>query len=58
MGATTLWVVFPQGDVPVAAEPAPPRASDDADRRQRAQKFLGSDADRDVRSGLEMKPRW
>jgi len=56
LSAAALWVVLPRGAVPIATEPFP--APDDAQRRQRAENFLGGDPDRDVRGGQEMKPRW
>ena len=56
LSAAALWVVLPRGAAPVATEPSP--ATDDAQRRQRAENFLGGDPDRDVRGGQEMKPRW
>lgn len=56
LSAAAFWVVLPRGAVPVTTEPSP--ATDDAQRRQRAENFLGGDPDRDVRGGQEMKPRW
>ncbi|MBA8908000.1 entry exclusion protein TrbK [Aminobacter ciceronei] len=56
LSAAALWVALPRGAVPVATEPS--SAADDAQRRQRAENFLGGDPDRDVRGGQEMKPRW
>lgn len=58
LAAVALWLGILQADGQVADEPTPARMSDDADRRQRAQKFLGGDPDHDVRGGQEMKPRW
>ncbi|NTE89393.1 entry exclusion protein TrbK [Agrobacterium rubi] len=40
------------------AEEASPEAASDADRRAHREKFFGGDANRDIRGGQEMKPRW
>ncbi|QTG17341.1 entry exclusion protein TrbK (plasmid) [Agrobacterium tumefaciens] len=37
---------------------APPQAASDADRRAHREKFFGGNAERDIRGGQEMKPRW
>ncbi len=37
---------------------ASPEAASDADRRARREKFFGGNAERDIRGGQEMKPRW
>ena len=56
LSAAAVWLVLPRGAAPVVTGPAP--AADDAQRRQRAEEFFGGDADRDIRGGQEMKPRW
>lgn len=56
LSAVALWMVISTGVTPAGT--APPAAADDAQRRQRADNFLGGDPDRDVRGGQEMKPRW
>ncbi len=56
LSTAVLWVVLPRGATPRVTDPGP--AADDAERRQRAEKFFRGDPDRDVRGGQEMKPRW
>ncbi|NTC82465.1 entry exclusion protein TrbK [Agrobacterium tumefaciens] len=52
------WIVQP-GPTPMSgAEEASPAAASDADRRAHREKFFGGDANRDVRGGQEIKPRW
>ncbi|MGV2129430.1 entry exclusion protein TrbK [Agrobacterium vitis] len=52
------WIVQP-GPTPMSgAEEASSEAASDADRRAHREKFFGGDANRDIRSGQEMKPRW
>ncbi|BCH57226.1 entry exclusion protein TrbK [Agrobacterium vitis] len=52
------WIVQP-GPTPMSgAGEASPQAASDADRRAHREKFLGGNADRDIRGGQEMKPRW
>lgn len=52
------WMVQP-GPTPMSgAEEASPEAASDADRRAHREKFFGGDANRDIRGGQEMKPRW
>ena len=52
------WIVQP-GPTPMSgAEEASPEAASDADRRGHRGKFFGGGADRDIRGGQEMKPRW
>jgi Ti type entry exclusion protein TrbK len=52
------WIVQP-GPTPMSvAEEASPDAASDADRRAHREKFFGGDANRDIRGGQEMKPRW
>lgn len=56
LGVAALWLVLPRGATPVVTDLAP--TADDAERRQRAEKFFGGDPDRDVRGGQEMQSRW
>ncbi|PYE31915.1 Ti type entry exclusion protein TrbK [Rhizobium sp. PP-WC-1G-195] len=52
------WIVQ-RGPTPMSgAEEASPEAASDADRRAHREKFFGGDANRDIRGGQEMKPRW
>jgi Ti type entry exclusion protein TrbK len=52
------WIVQP-GPTPMSgAEEASPEAASDADRRAHREKFFGGNAERDIRGGQEMKPRW
>ena len=56
------------GVVWIVSQPAPPREAgaaataistpSDAERRERAEKFLGGNPNLDVRGGQEMRPRW
>ncbi|AMS45440.1 entry exclusion protein TrbK [Aminobacter aminovorans] len=57
LSAAALWIVLPRGAALDTVDPTPSTV-DDAERRQRAEKFFGGDPDRDVRGGQEMKPRW
>lgn len=56
LSVAALWMVFSRDAAPVGVSLAP--AVDGADRRHRAEKFLGGDPDRDVRGGQETQPRW
>lgn len=56
--AATIFVSLPPSDGAGALEASEPATSSDAEKRQRAEKFLGGDPDRNVRGGQEMKPRW
>ncbi|MBO9136671.1 entry exclusion protein TrbK (plasmid) [Rhizobium sp. B230/85] len=52
------WIIQ-SGPAPMpAAEEASPEAASDADRRAHRETFLGGNAERDIRGGQEMKPRW
>ncbi len=52
------WIVQP-GPTPMSvADEASPGAASDADRRAHREKFFGGNAERDIRGGQEMKPRW
>ena len=55
-GAIT-WLVQPHR-VPTGAGDASPQTASDADRRAHREKFFGGNAQRDIRGGQEMKPRW
>ncbi|MFG1365869.1 entry exclusion protein TrbK [Xanthobacter versatilis] len=57
--AVAIWIVF-QPAPPQEAGAAAPAAStpSDAERRERAEKFLGGNPNLDVRGGQEMRPRW
>ncbi len=56
--ATTIFISLRSGDAPTASETVPAPIPSDADKRRRAERFFGGDANRDVRGGQEMKPRW
>lgn len=49
------WIVQPGQS---GAGDASPQTASDADRRAHREKFFGSNAERDIRGGQEMKPRW
>nr|WP_153464030.1 entry exclusion protein TrbK [Agrobacterium tumefaciens] len=52
------WIVQPPpADLSGTGE-ASPQAASDADRRAQREKFFGGNAERDIRGGQEMKPRW
>lgn len=52
------WIVQP-GPTPMSgAEEASPEAASNVDRRAHREKSFGGDANRDIRGGQEMKPRW
>lgn len=52
------WIVQP-GPTPMSGTgEASPQAASDADRRAHREKFFGANAERDIRGGQEMKPRW
>ncbi|CUX57426.1 Conjugal transfer protein TrbK [Agrobacterium fabrum str. J-07] len=52
------WIVQPATTPMSGAEEASPGAASDADRRAHREKFFGGEANRDIRGGQEMKPRW
>ncbi|MVA37539.1 MULTISPECIES: entry exclusion protein TrbK [Rhizobium/Agrobacterium group] len=52
------WIVQPPAAHLPGAGEASPHAASDADRRAHREKFFGGDANRDIRGGQEMKPRW
>lgn len=52
------WMVQPPAAHLSGAGEASPQAASDADRRAYREKFFGGDANRDIRGGQEMKPRW
>nr|WP_064713605.1 entry exclusion protein TrbK [Rhizobium bangladeshense] len=56
--AIASWVVQPAPDVSPAAGEASGAATTDAARRRHREQFFGGDAERDIRGGQEMKPRW
>ncbi|CUX07012.1 Conjugal transfer protein trbK [Agrobacterium fabacearum S56] len=52
------WIVQP-GPTPMSGTgEASPQAASNADRRAHREKFFGGNAERNIRSGQEMKPRW
>jgi Ti type entry exclusion protein TrbK len=53
-----MWSFQPGPTSMSGAEEASPEAAYDADRRVHREEFLGGDANRDIRGGQEMKPRW
>ncbi|MBY5324363.1 entry exclusion protein TrbK [Rhizobium leguminosarum] len=56
-GAIT-WFVQPHPVPTSGAGDASPQTASDADRRAHREKVFGSNAERDIRGGQEMKPRW
>ena len=52
------WMVQPPAAHLSGAGVASPQAASDADRRAHREKFFGGNADRKIRGGQEMKPRW
>ncbi|WP_430252138.1 entry exclusion protein TrbK [Neorhizobium sp. DAR64860/K0K1] len=54
----TRWIVQPAPAALSGTGEASPPAASDADRRAHREKFFGGDANRDIRGGQEMKPRW
>ena len=52
------WIVQPEPTAMSGAEEASPEAPSGADRRAHREKFFGGNAERDIRGGQEMKPRW
>jgi Ti type entry exclusion protein TrbK len=51
------WIVQPP-PAALSGTGEAPQAASDADRRAHREKFFGGDANRDIRGGQEMKPRW
>ncbi len=51
------WIFIP-GREPVADSTSAVQPALDQERRAYREKFFGGDADRDIRAGQEMKPRW
>lgn len=56
--AVAKWIVQPPAAHLSGAGDASPQAASDADRWAHREKFFGGDANRDIRGGQEMKPRW
>ncbi|TCQ99042.1 entry exclusion protein TrbK [Neorhizobium sp. JUb45] len=52
------WIVQPPPAALSGTGEASPQAASDADRRAHREKFFGGNAERDIGSGQEMKPRW
>ena len=52
------WIVQPPPAALSGTDEASPQATSDADRRAHREKFFGGNAERDIRGGQEMKPRW
>ncbi|MBD8689619.1 MULTISPECIES: entry exclusion protein TrbK [unclassified Rhizobium] len=52
------WIVQPPAARLSGAGDTSPQAASDADRRAHREKFFGGGANRDIRGGQEMKPRW
>ncbi|MGV1832708.1 entry exclusion protein TrbK [Agrobacterium vitis] len=52
------WIVQPPPAALSGTGEASPQAASDADRRAHREKFFGGNAERDIRGGQEMKPRW
>ncbi|MBB3933742.1 Ti type entry exclusion protein TrbK [Kaistia hirudinis] len=57
--AVAIWIVYQPGPPQEAGAAAPASSTPSgAERRERAEKFLGGDPNLDVRGGQEMRPRW
>ena len=56
--AVARWIVQPPPTSLSEAGEASPEASSDASRRAYRQNFFGGNAEREIRGGQEMKPRW
>lgn len=56
--AVARWVAQPAPATMPAAEGASGTATTDAVRRRHREQFFGGNAERDIRGGQEMKPRW
>jgi Ti type entry exclusion protein TrbK len=54
----TRWIVQPPPAALSGTGEASPQAASDAEGRTHRDKFFGGDANRDIRGGQEMKPRW
>ncbi|UHS59857.1 entry exclusion protein TrbK [Agrobacterium vaccinii] len=52
------WIVQPGPAAVSRVGEASPQAESDADRRARQETFFGGNAERSIRGGQEMKPRW
>ncbi|WP_421361739.1 entry exclusion protein TrbK [Agrobacterium rosae] len=52
------WIVLPEPTPMTGAGEASPQAASDGDRNAHREKFFGSNAERNIRGGQEMKPRW
>lgn len=52
------WVVQPAPSASPTAGDASGPVTTDADLRKHREQFFGGNAERDIRSGQEMKPRW
>jgi len=59
-GASVItWMVFQPEVLPDSRSGADAASSStDEEKRRHREQFLGGDADRDIRGGQEMKPRW
>ncbi|MHC1550216.1 entry exclusion protein TrbK [Phyllobacterium sp. K27] len=52
------WIVQTGPEPMSGTGEASPATASEADRRAHRQKFFGGNAERDIRGGQEMKPRW
>jgi Ti type entry exclusion protein TrbK len=52
------WIVQPPPAAKSGTGEASRQAASDADRLAHREKFFGGNAERDIRGGQEMKPRW
>ncbi|SES46420.1 entry exclusion protein TrbK [Rhizobium sp. NFR03] len=52
------WAFQPSAAHLSGAGEASPQAASDDDRRAHREKFFGGNAERDIRGGQEMEPRW
>lgn len=57
--ALTIWITAQPASSPTLDNATPATvAAPEAQRRERAEKFLGGNPNLDVRGGQEMRPRW
>ncbi|WP_421425342.1 entry exclusion protein TrbK [Agrobacterium rosae] len=52
------WIVQPPAAALSGTGEASPQATSDPNRGAQREKFFGGNAERDIRGGQEMKPRW
>ncbi|TPL26924.1 DUF2749 domain-containing protein [Mesorhizobium sp. B2-4-1] len=59
-GSTLVWLWTATTKVPTASSPSSPArpSASDAKNHHHGEKFFGGDAERNIRNGQEMTPRW